>query len=159
MPLKVVFLGVGLAALMVCFVSGCGGGSGGHDVSGKVTFDGAPVPGGKIYFNPDGSKENSGASGYATINNGAYDTSAEGGKPHAGGAMKVAIEGLDPSAKGEQAEGDTSGEETVKVLFPMYETAADLPKETSTMDFDVPAEAANRTDQVEGAATTRAGEP
>lgn len=148
MSSRVVFRGIGLAALMVCLlIAGCGGGRDGFDISGKVTFDGQPVPAGKIYFNPDGSKGNSGASGFATIKDGAFDTAAEGGAPHVGGAMIVAIEGMDPSEKTEDPE---SGEQIMKVLFPLYETPAELPKETGTMDFDVPATAGERSEQGEG---------
>jgi len=151
MPSRILSFGVFLAASML--LAGCQPSVEGYRVSGKVTFNGAPVPAGKIYFNPDGSQGNSGASGYATIKDGQYDTAAEGGRPHAGGPMVVGIEGFDPSAKGEQAAGDTSGEETVKMLFPNYETKVDLPKETSTQDFDVPAEAATRKDAPETGAT------
>ncbi len=116
---------------------GCGG-DGGNRISGKITFQGKPVPAGKIYFIPDGSKGNSGATGYADIKDGSYDTSS--GKGAVKGAVTVAIEGFDPSQAGEKEKGDTSGEVTVKSLFARYETKLDVTG-SMTKDFDVPAEA------------------
>lgn len=130
-----------LPALIACAAAaGCGGDST-HRVSGTVTFKGQPVPAGKIYFMPDGLKGNSGPTGYATIRDGKYDTSAEGGRGAGKGPMIVAIEGSDPSAEGKKEKGDTSGEVTIKTLFPRYETATDLPGSDTEKNFDVPADA------------------
>lgn len=131
------------AVLAACFLCGCGGEEG-YNVSGNVTFDGKPIPAGTIYFIPDTAKSNTGATGYAKIENGHFDTAAPGGKPTAGGAMMVGIEGIDPAAKGTPEKGDTSGEELVKSLFPYYQTGAELPKSDTTMDFEVPADAVSR---------------
>jgi len=131
------------AALAACLLCGCGGEEG-YNLSGNVTFAGKPIPEGKIYFTPDGTKGNSGAPGYANIKNGVFDTALDGGKPVAGGATVVGIEGIDPNDTGAPVAGDTSGETLVKSLFPYYETTADLPKADSTMDFLVPADAVNR---------------
>jgi hypothetical protein len=125
--------------LMCCLVLGCGAGNT-YRVSGKVTFKGQPVPSGKIYFFPDGSKNNTGPTGYANIKDGQYDTSDSGGRGAAGGPVIIAVEGIDPS--GPPAKGDSSGEVTAKVLFARYEIAADLPKSASTKDIEVPEEAA-----------------
>jgi hypothetical protein len=125
--------------LLSCFALGCGG-DGTYRVSGQITFQGKPVPAGKIYFMPDGSKGNTGPTGYANIKDGYYDTSASGGKGAAPGPMVIAIEGIDPS--GPPPKADPSGEVTAKVLFPRYETTAELPKSGSTKDIDVPADAA-----------------
>jgi hypothetical protein len=122
-----------------CLALGCGG-DGTNRISGKVTFMGQPVPAGKIYFMPDGSKGNTGPTGYADIKNGIYDTSSAGGRGAPAGAVIIAIEGIDPS--GPPAKADPSGEVTTRVLFPRYETTADLPASSSTKDIDVPAEAA-----------------
>lgn len=129
-----VFLLLPLIVLM-----GCSGDSG-NRISGKVTFNGKPVPAGKIYFTPDGTKGNTGAPGYANIKNGEYDTGATGGVGAIKGAMKVVIEGLDPGTPGDVTKGDTSGEVTVKTLFASYETTLDVTG-TMTKDFDVPADA------------------
>lgn len=133
-----------LAALTCCFALGCGG-DGTHRVSGTVTFKGQPVPVGKIYFTPDGSKGNSGPSGYADIKDGKYDTGAAGGHGSVAGAVLISIEAFDPAAKPDKDKvdkSDTSGEVLIKSLFPRYEVAADMPKGASTKDIDVPAGAA-----------------
>lgn len=128
-----------LAALAACLFVGCGGGEQepeGFHLSGKVTYDGKPVPAGKIYFTPDTSQGNKGLAGYADITNGQYDTTATGGKKHAGGAMTVRIEGFDTSAG---TTVDAAGEEIRSMLFPTHEIKLELPKEDTTKDFDVPA--------------------
>lgn len=132
--------------VFACLVAGCG--ESGFDLSGNVTFKGKPIPAGKIYFTPDSSQGNDGPTGYATIENGRYDTSAAGSKPVAGGPMIIGIEGFDPAATA-TAPNDTSGEEIVTALFPYYETTKYLPKDSTTADFDVPAEAVNRKDEPE----------
>lgn len=131
-----------LAALVCCFAPGCGG-DGTHRVSGTVTYKGQPVPVGKIYFIPDGSKGNSGPSGYADIKDGKYDTGS--GPGSVAGAVLISIEAFDPNAKPDKDKidkSDTSGEVLIKSLFPRYEIAADMPKGSSTKDIDVPAGAA-----------------
>ena len=134
-----------LAAIMAFGLLGCGGSDAPtvFHVSGSVNFDGKPVPGGRIRFVPDGSKQNSGPPGYAQIIDGKYDTSAEGGKGHVGGPMVVYIEGNDSSqSEANVDETDPNAPEpSVNILFPSYETSAELPKEDSTQDFEVPAEA------------------
>jgi hypothetical protein len=131
--------------LLVFVLAGCSG-DGTYNVSGKVTFKNAPVPAGKIYFIPDGEKGNTGPTGYADIKDGSYNTSWSGGKGAVGGPTVVAIEGFDPSSPAKVAKGDTSGEQTVKALFPQYEFKVELPRSSTTKDFDVPAEAAKRRD-------------
>lgn len=127
--------------LMATLLMGCGGDNAPdtYHVSGTVNFDGKPIPVGQIRFVPDSSKGNSGPAGYAQIIDGKYDTSAESGKGHASGPMIVQIDGQDPESKS-TSEG---GEEIIKSLFPTYQATADLPKEDTTKDFDVPAEAAD----------------
>jgi hypothetical protein len=130
-----------LAPLAVsALLLGCGGGST-HRVSGKVTFKGAPIKAGMIYFTPDGSKDNKGPTGFAVIVDGKYDTAAEGGSGAVKGPMIVAIEGTDPDTQGKANKGDPTGEILVTSLFPRYETSIDLPGSDTTKDFDVPAEA------------------
>ena len=130
-------------ALLCLLPLGCGG-DGTHRVSGKVTFQGKPVPAGKIYFIPDGSKGNKGPTGYADIKDGQYDTSAKGGAGAVAGPVIIAIEGLDPNAPPDKPKkGEESSEEaTVKVLFPRYELSFEMPKESTTKDIEVPGEAA-----------------
>jgi len=130
-----------LAALLAWGLLGCGSNAPEtHHVSGNVSFDGKPVPSGLIRFTPDGSKGNSGPAGYAVIKDGKYDTSAAGGKGHVSGPMIVQIDGGD-SLPGESPTDESGAELDVKVLFSGYQTTAELPKENSTQDFEVPAEA------------------
>ena len=123
--------------LFLGLASGCGG-STGNRVSGKVTFKGQPVPAGKIYFTPDASKGNSGATGYADIKDGAYDTSATEGQGAPAGAVIISVEGFDPNPP-PGAEPDV----TMTKLFAGYQKPVDLPAGASVQDIDVPAEAAN----------------
>ncbi|MBN9522675.1 hypothetical protein J0H58_29830 [bacterium] len=131
-------------AAVVVLAFGCGPGSKGYRVTGRVTFKGQPVPVGKIYFTPDASKGNTGPTGYADIKDGAYDTSVAGGMGFVGGPVVIEIEGFDPNAKAEPDKNDKSGEVLIKSLFPRYDLAAELPKAASTKDVDVPADAVNR---------------
>lgn len=105
---------------------GCGGRGDAtkrFDLSGSVTFDGKAVPAGTILFEPDSSKGNKGPAGFAKIADGRFDTAA-GGKGTIGGPHVVRITGSDEAT-----------------LFSDYVTQADLPKEKSTKDFEVPASA------------------
>ena len=145
------------AALLACGLLGCGSDAPDtYHVSGNVTFGGKPVPAGLIRFTPDSSQNNSGPAGYALIQDGRYDTSADGGKGHVGGPMIVQIDGSDSQPGGTPT--DESGiEPDIKVLFSTWQTTADLPKEDSTQDFEVPAEAGNVTTEPETTGGTRGG--
>jgi len=120
----------------VCLLSivGCGGDDGPrrYNLSGTVTFDGKPIPAGSIIFQPDSSAGNSGPQGAAEIRDGRYDTAD--GKRLVGGPHIVRITGFEGVAESEM--------DVVPPLFPEYQTKADLPKESGTMDFEVPADAA-----------------
>jgi hypothetical protein len=114
------------ACCLALACAGCGD-SKGNRVAGTVTFKGNPVPAGKIYFNPDASKRNSGQAGFADIKNGRYDTAQRGAQGVVGGPTVVHIEGFDGSG----------------VMLFTHDTAAELPKGSATKDFEVPAAAAN----------------
>lgn len=131
----------GLPALACLLFLGCGGDKS-HRVSGRVSFKGQPVPAGKIYFIPDGAKGNAGATGYADIRDGRYDTDAGGGQGCVGGPVIVVIEGTDPGAPPDRAKGDKSQDVSAKLLFARYEVREELPQEDATRDVDVPASAA-----------------
>lgn len=135
-PVRVLSFAPVLAILLAV---GCG--KEGNRISGRITFDGNPVPAGKIYFTPDSSKGNSGAAGYADIKDGMYDTNLPGGRGASSGPMVVAIEGIDPA--GTPAGADGSAEDvTATVLFARYETSLDIAAGDTVQDIDVPAEAA-----------------
>ncbi len=101
-------------------------------VSGKVTFDGKPVPAGQIVFEPDSTANNKGPMGSAEITDGQYDTQTAG-IGTVGGAHVARITGLS---------GRPTGNTTVNPLFNTYEVKVDLGQEPATKDFDVPASAA-----------------
>jgi len=127
----------GLATAACLGLTGCGESDGPrNNVSGKVTFAGKPVPIGRIYFDPDLKKKNNGLQGYAEIKDGVYDTSRTS-RGTTGGAVIVRIEAFD----GVPADGESPNG---RPLFPHYQTAVDLPKGKTTMDFDVPASAVNQ---------------
>lgn len=104
-----------------------------YQLSGKVTFQGKPVPKGQITFAPDNASGNRGPGSGAAIVDGRFETPS--GKGHIGGAHQVRIVGYDgvPTSM----EGETLPDGTP--LFPPYETVIDLPKEDGTHDIDVPA--------------------
>ncbi len=133
-----------LAAILGFGLLGCGGSDAPevYHVSGTVTFDGKPVPAGRIRFVPDTSKGNSGPPGYAQIVDGKFDTESEGGQGHVSGPMIVSIQGHDPATQGEASPDDLDAEPSGGgALFPTYQTPVELPKETTTQDFKIPAEA------------------
>ena len=117
---------------------GCGG-DGTTRMSGKVTFKGAPVPAGKVYFIQDTAKGGKGATGFADIKDGTYDTGAPGGSGAPIGPVTIAVEGVDPNAKDPK---EKSSDVAAKLLFARHELAFDVPKGSGTKDIDVPAEAA-----------------
>lgn len=108
---------------------GCGGPKL-YDVSGRVSYDGQPLPAGVIYFDPDVTKKNDGPQGYAIIKDGAYSTATKGGRGIAGGPHVVRIEGFDGKPGAELPLG--------KPLFTDYQERRDLPRAGSQQDFTVP---------------------
>jgi len=125
--------GLLLAASLMIVLTGCGKSSGNqfetYHISGKVIYDGQPLPFGTIVFEPDPSKGSAGPQGTASIKDGVYDTS-KGGTGSVGGPMIVTISGMTHEAVVEGGEG--------RFLFQDYKTTKDLPRETTTADFDIP---------------------
>jgi hypothetical protein len=123
-----------LVLFVVCTIFGCGrSGPERFNVSGKVTFQGQPVPAGTISFLPDGGKGNKGPAGFAYIDNGYYDTSRRG-KGTCGGAQIAVISGFSGKVV-PGSEASNLGQQ----LFPAYRVNFELSPETTTKDFDVPA--------------------
>lgn len=123
-----------VAGSVFLLLAGCGGPGDvdRFDVSGTITFEGAPVPAGTISFLP--APGNSGPGGTATIQDGAYNTAVDGQGP-TGGPHRVVITGFDGNA-------DPANEMPYgKPLFTEYSTEVDLPKQATTQDFEVPAAA------------------
>jgi len=101
-------------------------------VAGRVTFDGNPVPAGRIALEPDTAAGNSGPAGYGNIVAGRFTTYPRMGA--VSGPQIVRISGFDGIASGEMVEG--------KELFPEYTTTVELPAKAATIDFEVPKVAA-----------------
>jgi len=121
-------------AMAVTFVlGGCGSPNGPerYEVSGKATFNGQPIPAGKIMFAPDRSAENKGPRGIARIENGQYKTLP--GKGAVVGAQIVQIQGYDGIRLKESVGSDFG-----TPIFRRYDTKVDLPDKTTNINFDVP---------------------
>jgi hypothetical protein len=130
--------GAGAAAVAVAcglLALGCGKADGKQRfrVSGAVTFDGQPVPAGIVIFSPDLSKKNDGPQGSAEIRDGRFDT-AWTGKGMAGGPMRITVGGTTADGK----------------PLCKYEFTADLPREDTTQDIQVPKSAATKGGSAEG---------
>jgi len=122
-----------MACLAGAWAIGCGRtGPKTYRVRGTVTFNGSPVPAGRIDFMPDARRGNSAMAGFAKIVDGAYDTAA-GGIGSAGGPMTVLVSGHEPVA---------GRPERSRPLFLDHMTDADLPTADSSFNVEVPASAA-----------------
>jgi len=127
-----VLLAAALGVLVI--VAGCRPrGPNRYRVHGTVTHAGAPVPLGRIVFEPDTARGNRGPQGFAPIENGRFDTAAKFCRGTVGGAMIVRIEGFRMIDGAEDA--STAG----RKLFEGYEERLELPHENVARDFDVPA--------------------
>lgn len=125
-----------LALVIPCFVLAVGcddSDARKYEVSGKVTYDGKPVPKGFITLIPDSEKGNSGPGGGATIVDGTYQS--EKGKGIVGGAYRVEIVGFDGVA-GQSEDGEELADG--KPLFPKYTTTVEFPMDDATKDFEIP---------------------
>jgi hypothetical protein len=120
--LPLLVLTLGLAAW------GCSGEEKLYDISGTITYQGQPVAKGLIFFDPvDG-----GPQGFATIENGKYDTSAtQQGRGIRGGKYNVRINGFDGQVGPDAPFG--------AALFPEHHFQVELPAQNQTFDYDVPA--------------------
>lgn len=134
------FAVVTIAASLLCIAfSGC---IAEHDttlqVSGKVTYQGEPVPSGFIVFEPDSERGNRGPGVGTVIQDGRYSTTY--GKGILGGAYVVKISGDDG-----QASVNEIGEElTGNPIFDLKVVEVDFPRERTTYDFDLSAENTER---------------
>jgi hypothetical protein len=128
-----------VACLAGVWAIGCGRpGPKTYRVRGIVTFNGSPVPAGRIDFMPDAQRGNSAMAGFAKIVGGAYDTAA-GGIGSAGGPMTVLVSGYEPVAGPPQRS---------RPLFLDHVIAADLPKADSSLNLKVPVSAAAKSQSV-----------
>ena len=125
----------GLAVAMLLAAAGCGPavGAGRQFVSGRVTFGGQPVPRGRIEFEPDAARGNSGPVGVAEIIDGRYQTSRRFGA--VSGPQVVRITGSDGVPRA-LAEGWTDPNGTP--LFEEHLETIDVSGARASFDFDVP---------------------
>lgn len=102
-----------------------------NPISGTIVYRGQPVPAGSVTFIPDASQGNSGPAVTIPFENGRYESRSVG-MGHVGGPHKIRITGLT---------GKNSGDEFFPqgtLLFPDYETSADLPKGPIELNFTIP---------------------
>ena len=125
-PRHFIFLTLSLA---LCFAAGCNRADR-WDISGKVTHGGQPVTQGHISFDPVTPGK---GGGFARIVDGRYDT-REQGRTIPAGRTRVTVAAYKGLANPKNPDSN------VVLLFPAYVTEVDLPAETATMDFDVPAD-------------------
>ena len=121
----------------VFLLAGCGSktNDASYNISGTVTFDGKPVPRGFIRFAPDGSKGNKGATGYAEIVDGKFDTkTSKKSQGIEGGAYIVRVNAYD----GEPYTSSSGNKYDMgKPLFAEYTVNKEFPKETTTLTLDI----------------------
>ncbi|MEZ6055139.1 MAG: hypothetical protein R3C01_00405 [Planctomycetaceae bacterium] len=80
--------------LSLLFASGCGESeTPRYNFSGTVTFEGKPLPYGRIQFVPDAEQNNEGGSGFAEVIDGKFDTGNVGSRGVIGGPHKIRIRG------------------------------------------------------------------
>lgn len=121
------------AATLGITLFGCERGPALFHMSGRVTYEGKPVPEGTIVFEPDASQGNRGAAGMARILAGAYDTRRPPGRGTIAGPHIVRITGVD------RVEGGRLGGEVAvgRPLFANWSTTEDLPAADGTRDFAI----------------------
>lgn len=123
---------LGMSFVVAIVLAGCGkAGPVRYRVQGNVTYDGKPVTYGRVVFDPDVTKENTGPQGYAAIENGRFDTGANGGQGTSGGPMMVTLHGFEPA-------GDGLDATATRRLFSDHIEYCDLPKADAEISFDVP---------------------
>ena len=143
--LKRKFFGV---ALLIVGLGGCGrSGPTRIEISGTVTYDGQPIPVGRISFEPTLAAGQQAATGYAVIRDGWYRTApGHGASP---GPYTVRIYGGDgklsqPAVNFDPEEPPADSVRLGKLLFSEYEAPVDLPEKDTKRDFDVPREAGSQ---------------
>lgn len=126
------------AVALALLATACGACSPANDgpqryrIQGEITYDGQPLPGGRISFDPDAEQGNSGPGGYADIVDGYYDTN-NSGKGVVPGPHKVRIEGYDgePSRQNDFYRYGT-------MIFRVHREQIEVPEKASSKNFDVP---------------------
>jgi hypothetical protein len=116
-------------------VLGCNRNSGParYDLTGRITYDGKPVPAGYILFAPDKSKGNDGPGADAEIKDGVYRTRP--GQGTVGGPHIITVNGFDGKPVGQGPIVNPMG----NALFTNVQISADLPKASADHDIVIPA--------------------
>lgn len=123
---------LGISCAVAIVLAGCGkAGPVRYRVRGNVTYGGKPVTYGRVVFDPDVTKENTGPQGYAAIENGRFDTGANGGQGTSGGPMMVTLHGFEPA-------GDGLDATNTRQLFAGHVEYCDLPKADAEVNFEIP---------------------
>lgn len=118
-------------AVMVLGLLGCGGsGIEKIQVSGTVTYQGQPIPYGKVMFQPDRTQGNFGPMGVALIENGRFESRSDRGIVP--GALKVTVYGH--NGKNRDPEYRPYGDP----MFEPYTTTLNLTETTEEEIIDVP---------------------
>lgn len=121
-----------LMALVVLACAACGSeGPVRYDLSGAVTYNGQPVPGGEVILTPDASQGNTGPGSFATIKHGRYETFRDKGT--IGGPHVVTVVGY------KDVPGEVP-EDKLEQLFPPLQFRIDLPRHSGTHDLQLPVE-------------------
>jgi hypothetical protein len=131
-----------LLAAAVLLWAGCGGPKQPrYGLSGKITYEGTPVPRGFILFSPDTARGNDGPGARAFIQNGKYQTLP--GQGTIGGPHIATIDAFD-GIKTQEASSDPrlrhakNAGALGKRLFPTVQVTVDLPRQAATHDFVLP---------------------
>lgn len=133
-------IALGLALISCGFLLGCSGGSSinREDISGKAMFNGEPIVFGMIEFLPDQSVGHDAPAGSATIIDGQYDSTIEGGFGIVAGPHEIRVTAY--PKRPEVSEDETIVSEPVEPIFVGYSIQADVTP--PTYDIDIPADAA-----------------
>jgi hypothetical protein len=124
-----------LIALSLCIVfaaSGCKkSGVGRRDIWGTVTWKGAPVKAGIIYFDPDVKKNNRGPQGFCIIKDGMYDTRFEKSKGCVAGPHFALIDACDGRVGPERPYGK-------KFFSVLPQVPIEIPEEGGEINLVIP---------------------
>jgi hypothetical protein len=110
-----------------------------HEVSGTVTYQGAPVERGMIIFEPKESVGRQAPTCYVVIRDGAFRSPRD--ESPAPGQYRARVFGLDVANMPEQVPGDEDNE-GAPPLFPEYVFDVEIPPPNGRLDIEVPDEAA-----------------
>ena len=136
--------GAWLLAAALLLLAGCGAKEPPrYDLSGRVTYQGAPVPRGIIHFVPDMARGNDGLGAEAVIYDGKFQTPPAKGT--IGGPHIAAVDGFDgvkpPDEPSDSHQRRPRNADILGTrLFPTVYVKVELPRQAATHDFTLPEE-------------------